>query len=108
MTNFLTNILLVFLLFASFPFYGICQHTKTTAHIKKEADYSEYVYFTLKVFPSIQDNKLNIEISQVDKSDKESTLSASVINIKTVLYKKGFETESGKIYESKLYSRQRK
>lgn len=88
------------LIFAAIPLSGFCQHTKTTAFITKEAEYPEYVHFILKVFPSLQDNRFNIEITQIDKFGKENTLSASVINVKTVLYKKGYEMESGKVYES--------
>jgi len=91
---------LAFLLIAAIPLSGICQNKKASAFLKKEAEYSEYVHFTLKVFPSNDDNRFNIEISQVDKTGKEGTLSASVINIKTVLYKKGYASESGKVYES--------
>lgn len=89
-----------FLMFAANPLSGICQHKKASAFLKKEAEYSEYVHFTLKVFPANQDNRYNIEITQIDKYGKEGTLSASVINIKTVLYTKGYESESGKVYES--------
>ncbi|MCX6157606.1 MAG: hypothetical protein WCK13_08040 [Ignavibacteriota bacterium] len=100
MRHLFTKSLLAFLLFAAIPLSGICQNTKTTAFIKKEAEYSDYVHFTLKVFPARQDKRYNIEITQIDKSEKEGTLSASVINIETVQYKKGYETESGKVYES--------
>jgi hypothetical protein len=90
----------LFLLLAANTVSGLCQHTKTSAIIKKEAEYSEYVHFILKVFPARQFNRFNIELSQVDKFEKEGILSASVINIKTVIYKKGYQTESGKVYES--------
>ena len=92
--------LFAFLLFAVIPLSGLCQQSKTTAFVKKEAEYSEYVHFTLKVFPAKHDSRFNIEISQIDKNGKEGTLSASVINITTVLYTKGYESESGKVYES--------
>ena len=100
MKNIFIYTLFAFLLFTAIPLSGICQHSKTSAFIKKEAEYSEYVHFTLKIFPARQDNRYNIEISQIDKSGKEGMLSASVINIVTVQYKKGYESESGKVYES--------
>jgi hypothetical protein len=100
MKNIIHFTLFAFLLLATIPLSGICQNSKTSAFIKKEAEYSEYVHFTLKVFPARYDSRFNIEISQIDKNGKEGTLSASVINITTVLYTKGYESESGKVYES--------
>lgn len=89
-----------FLILIAIPLSGICQHSKTTAYFKTASEQSEYSVYTLKIYPVIIDKRFNIEITQIDKTGKEGLLSASLINIETILYKKGYESESGKVYES--------
>ncbi len=100
MINKFSFILILFLLHLEFPYSGYCQNSKITAVIKRDSEYSGFVQFNLNIFPAHTDSRINIEISQVDKFGKESILSASAVIFKAVLNKKGYESESGIVYES--------
>jgi hypothetical protein len=93
----------VLLIFLAFPLSGICQIGASRAFIQKEAEYPEYVHYTLKIFPSKFDTSYKIELVQSDSAGNEVILSSPMLNISTVVYKKGFKMESGKVYES-LYT----
>ena len=90
----------IFLLLFIFPSVCFCQSMESRAYIQQENDYPGYIHYTMKVFPAKNDKSFKIELSQVDSLGKEEILSEPFINIKTVIYKKGYKMESGKTLES--------
>ena len=95
----ITKIITIYFLL-SIPVIAFCQIKDSKAYLKFHVSQNENMHYTLKVFPAHQDNIFKIELVKLDSTGNEEILSTPLINLTTILYKKGYQMESGKVYES--------
>jgi hypothetical protein len=91
---------IILLILLTMPVLSFSQVTESKAFIQVQSDYPDYIHYTMKIFPSQKDKLFRTELIQLNSAGKEDTLSTTTIKVSSVLYNKGHQMESGKVYLS--------